>query len=210
MPIRYACVYDGLNMISEYPIGEQPVIATTLKTVLASVPGQEYRRQSIVDKDMKYHYLSNGESKIVACAATADVEARVIFAFLDSVESQVRGQRAELRNVKKMLSDAMTFHNDPANDKAGAIKSKLETIQGKVTDDIELALGRGAKITEMHQTSIDLVKQGATFNDRATTLKREMLLRHLKMVLMVGGAVVVVVVILLMIVCKPNFSDCRS
>ena len=52
MPIKYSCINDGANLISEFPPEEQPKLAATLKSVLDSVPPREYRRQTAENADV--------------------------------------------------------------------------------------------------------------------------------------------------------------
>ena len=91
MPIRYSATYVDGTKLAEHPGGEFPALATTLDTVVSSVPRREYRRQTVEDTSTNFHYLSNGEGRIVGCATTKDVKTRVVFNFLDAVEALVRG-----------------------------------------------------------------------------------------------------------------------
>ena len=85
MPIKYSCINDGKTLVAEHPPAEQPKLAQTLQTVLATVPPKEYRRQTVEDTDVCFHYLSTGDGRIIGCATTKDVKGRVVFNFLDGV-----------------------------------------------------------------------------------------------------------------------------
>jgi len=208
MPIRYASVYDDGNLIAEFPQNEFPKLADTLKTVVSSVPRREYRRQTVEDTDVNYHYLSNGEGRIVGCVTTKDVKTRVVFAFLDGAESVVRGQ-ADPRSTKKMLQQKMEYHNDPANDKITAVQDSIDRAKDIMTDNVDKALARGDRIDTLHAKSVTLSEQADKFNKKAGDLKRQMCLRHAKFVAMAVGSVLVLVFIILIAVCKPNFSACK-
>jgi vesicle-associated membrane protein 7 len=208
MPIRYSSVYDDGNLVSEYPQAEFPTLAKTLQTVISSVPKREYRRQTVEDTDVNYHYLSNGEGRIVGCVTTKDVKTRVVFNFLDACESVVRGQ-TDPRAMKKLLQQKMEFYNDPANDKITAVQESIDRAKEIMTDNVDKALARGDRIDTLHAKSVTLQEQSERFNKKAGDLKRQMCLRHAKFVAMVVGSVLVLILIILMIVCKPNFKDCK-
>lgn len=208
MPIRYSCINDGGSMVSEFPVAEQPKLAQTLQTVLATVPPREYRRQTVEDTDINYHYLSNGDGKIVGCAATKDVKSRIVFNFLDAVEALVRGANADLRNAKKLLQQKVEFYNDPANDKITAVQDSIDRAKNIMHDNVDKTLARGDRLDTLHAKSVTLEGQAQTFNKKATQLKRNYCLNHAKFIVMIVVAVAVLILIVLMIICKPNFKDC--
>jgi vesicle-associated membrane protein 7 len=210
MPIKYSCINNGAELVSEYPAEEQPKLAATLKSVIDSVPPKEYRRQTVEDADVNYHYISNGDGRIVGCASTKDVKTRVVFNFLDAVESLVRGPNADLRNAKKVLKQKMEFHNDPANDKITAVQDSIDKAKDIMTDNVDKALARGDRVDTLHAKSVTLQEQALTFQTKSTQLKRSLCMRNAKFAAMIAFAVVVLILILVMVICKPNFRDCKS
>jgi vesicle-associated membrane protein 7 len=208
MPIRYCAVFGDGAKLAENPVAELPNLAKTLETVVASVPRREYRRQTVEDTDVNYHYLSNGEGRIVGCVTTKDVKTRVVFNFLDAVEGLVRGQ-VDPRAAKKMLQQKMDFHNDPANDKISAVQESIDNAKNIMTDNVDKALARGDHIDTLHAKSVKLEEQSAKFNKKAGDLKRQMCLRNAKFAILIGGAVLILILVVLMVICKPNFNDCK-
>ena len=207
MPIRYSAVFADGEKLAENPVAEFPNLAKTLETVVSSVPRREYRRQTVEDTEVNYHYLSNGEGRIVGCVTTKDVKTRVVFSFLDTVEGLVRGQ-VDGRSAKKILQQKMEYSNDPANDKISAVQESIENAKNIMTDNVDKALARGDHIDTIHAKSVKLEEQSAKFNKKSGDLKRQMCLRNAKFYALVVGAVLVLILIVLMIICKPNFKDC--
>ena len=202
MPIKYACINDGKNLVSEYPVNEYPHDAATMQKVLSTVPEREYRRQTVEDTHINYHYLSTGgeHGRVLGVVASSDVKARVIFAFLDSVEQSVRGFTPyELQNnSKKLLSSKMEHYNNPA----------------KANFDSRCIVNKEDMIDELHAKPMVLQdyrieNQASVFNKKSKELKKQMCMRNLKLAFMIGGACAVLLFIIIIIICKPNFSSCR-
>ena len=208
MPIRYSAVFGDGDKIVEFPVAEFPTLAKTLETVVSSVPRREYRRQTVEDTETNYHYLSNGEGRIVGCVTTKDVKSRVVFHFLDSVQDAVRGT-VDPRAAKKMLQQKMEFHNDPANDKISAVQESIDNAKNIMTDNVDKALARGDRIDTLHAKSVTLQEQSQKFNKNSQALERMMCRRNAKFAILAGASVVVLIFIVLMVICKPNFSDCK-
>ena len=208
MPVKYACINDGNKLIAEHPAGEFPKLAQTLQTVLATVPPREYRRQTVEDQEVNFHYLSNGDGRIVGCVSTREVRSRTISSFLEAVEALVRGPSADLRNGKKMLQTKMEYFNDPANDKISAVQESIDRAKDLMTDNVDKAMARGDQLDEMHQKSSNLQQQAHEFDSKAQDLKTAMCWKNIKMMVLIGAAVTVVIIIIVFIACKPNLSDC--
>ncbi|EKF98574.1 vesicle-associated membrane protein, putative [Trypanosoma cruzi] len=215
MPIKYSCINDGTVLLAEYPPGEQPKLAETMQKVIATVPGKEYRRKTIEDKEggVNYHYISNGEGRIVACVTTNEMRMRTVFAFLEAVEPLVRGNvgppGTELRNGKKLLQQKMDFYNNPQNDKITALNDDINQVVDVMMDNMDKVLARGDRVDTLHEKSNTLADQAEQFKQRSTQLKRSMCLKNVKLTLMIIGTVGVVILIIVVIACKPNFSNCK-
>lgn len=211
MPIKYSCINDGATMLAEFPTAEQPKLADTLQKVIATVPPKEYRRKTIEDKEggMNYHYISNGEGRIVGCVTTSDVRMRVVFQFLEAVEPLIRGPAAELRNGKKLLQQKMEFYNNPQNDKITDLNNEINNVVDVMMDNMDKVLARGDRVDTLHSKSTTLAEQAQTFQTKSTALKRSLCLRNAKMTAMIVGGVLAVLLVILLIACKPNFSACK-
>lgn len=212
MPIKYSCINDGDKLLAEFPVGEQPKLAETMQRVIATIPPKEYRRKSVEDKDnnLNYHYISNGEGRIVGCVAGSDVKMRTAFAFLEAVEPLVRNTTTiEPQNCKKLLKQKMEFYNNPQNDKISALNDDINQVVDVMMENMDKVLARGDRVDTLHAKAVTLNEQAQTFQTRATQLKRSLCMRNAKLTIMIVGAVLVAIFIILMIVCKPNFSDCK-
>ncbi|KAG8343011.1 putative Synaptobrevin [Trypanosoma vivax] len=216
MPIKYSCINEGSTLLAEYPPGEHPKLAEIMQKVIATVPGKEYRRKTIEDKEggVNYHYISNGEGRIVACVTSNDMRMRTVFAFLEAVEPLVRGSACppgnELRNGRKLLQQKMDFYNNPQNDKITALNEDINQVVDVMMDNMDKVLARGDRIDTLHDRSATLSEQAHQFQKRSTQLKRNMCWKNFKLTLMIILAVGVVIFIIVLLACKPNFSNCKS
>jgi len=212
MPIKYSCVNDSMTLLAEYPAGEQPKLAETLQRVLGTVSAKEYRRKTIEDKDngLNYYYISTGEGRIVGAVATSDVRMRTAFAFLDAVETLVRGPVQEVKNAKKLLQQKMEFYNNPQNDKITALNDDINQVVDVMMDNMEKVLARGDRVDTLHAKTTVLADQAQIFQQKATDLKRMLCWKNARLTIMISFAVLVLLLIILLIACKPNFSSCKS
>lgn len=192
MPLLYACVYDGSNIIGRSTSAETDtsVLVTTLKTALATVNVRKYRRQTIEDGPVnpRYHYLCSGNGKIVACASTVDTPTRVVFMFLDGVDTQLGG---ELRDVKKLLTDALAFYNDPANARI-----------------IQLRISWEEQIRPRHGSFDDVVRGRCTLGPQTDFNETTALMWRLRLGGIGVGAFLISVVFFVFLICKPSLSNC--
>ena len=212
MPIKYSCVHDGTAVVAEHPsAAELPKLAETMQKVLATVPPKEFRRKTLEDKpnSVSYHYLSGGEGRIVACVASSDVKMRTIFAFLEAVEPLVRQVPDIAKTGKKILQQKTDFYNDPKNDKITALNDDINQVVDVMMDNIDKVLARGDKLDSLSAKSTTLAEQSKQFETGATSLKRALCFKNIKLTIAIVIAVTVVLIIILMIACKPNFSSCK-
>jgi vesicle-associated membrane protein 7 len=208
MPIKYSCINDGQKLVAEHPAGELPKFATTLQSVFTSVPPKEFRRQTVEDTDVNFHYLSNGDGRIVGCVSTKETRARVVTGFLEAVEQLVRGPSVDMRNSKKLLQSKMEYFNDPANDKIAVVQESVDAAKNIMSDNVDKAMARGDQLGEMHQRSVNLQSQAQEFEGNAQALKNAMCWKNIKMMVLIGVVVTVVIIIIVFIACKPNLSAC--
>lgn len=211
MPIKYSCINEGLNMVAEYPAGEQPKLAETMQKVLATVPPREYRRKTLEDKpgNVNYHYISTGEGKVIGCVTTPDVRMRTVFAFLEAVETLVRPPTADMRNAKKLLQQKTEYYNNPQNDKITAINEEINQATDVMMDNMDKVIARGDKMDQLHSKSVTLADQANQFQTKSTELKKAMCMRNFKLTIMLAVGVAVLLLIILMVACNPNFSKCK-
>jgi hypothetical protein len=209
MPIKYACINVNGNIFTEFPTTEQQLLAKTLQTVISTVSSKEYRRQTIEDIDMHYHYLSNGDGKIFGCVATKDIKQRVIFDFLDKIEEMCRDKNLDQLLIKEIIKKKMLFYNDPDNDKINSVQKSIDIAKDIMTNNIDAALKRGDRLDTLNTKSENMAASAAIFQKKSSDLKREMCMRNAKMIIMIVGSVLVFILIILLIICRPNFSDCK-
>ncbi len=218
MPIKYACVSDGMAVLAENPTGEQPKLAATLAKLLANVPPREYRRKTVPDTEngINYYYLSNGEGRIVACAASKEYRLRTAFDFLETVEPLIRvnpaasPSLASKEGIAKTLKEKMAVFNDPKNDKVEELKKEIDATTGIMVENVNNALGNLQKAEDLNGKTTTRAQQAKNFEDKSHELKQTLCMRNAKLSLMIAGGVLGAIFIIVLIACKPNFSDCSS
>lgn len=216
MPIRYVCIYDfnkekPNQIIGSFPSNSFPEFEKNIAAIVTTMNPKEVVRRIIEDKPNSVNYatLCGGSNIIVICVSNLDVKSRVNFAFLDDIETVVRGSSLYKPNYfAKVLEQKMEFYNNPKNDITSAIQQKIDDAKDIMTENIGKILDRGDNLDNLLGKSDDILKKSDTFRTRANDLKTQMCWNQWKYILMIFGAVIVIILIILMIICNPNFSKC--
>jgi vesicle-associated membrane protein 7 len=195
-------------MVVEYPAsGSEPKLSQTMATVMATVPIKEHCRQTVEDQDVNYHYLSSGDGRVVGCAASKDVRTRTVAAFLEAMEAQTRAAAAS----PQLLQQQVAYFNDPTNvDKVAAVQGSLDRAKDLMAANVERTLDRGDAMQALENRGVALNEQAAAFDAKSAELQKGMCARRGRLIF--AGAIVLFVVaaVLATLICKPDFSGCRS
>lgn len=208
MPIKYACVSRDGKVVGESPVGEQPKLAMTLANVFQSLRANEYHRETITDTEITYHLVSSGKGDIIGCAATKDVQQRIAFAFLDSVEKSVTAPAFEIRNCRKVLEIQLGIANDPASDSINLTAKKLDDLKDIMIRNVDAALKRGDTLAATSRKAEAMKDQAGEMNKKAAEVNRMFWWRNMKFVAICLAAFVALALIIVLIVCNVNFSRC--
>lgn len=206
--IKYICINYGKTLKAEFPPMEQPKLAITFQTILATVPPTEYRRQTVEDNDINYHYFSNSSGYIFCCATTKNFRGKIAFAVLDDIEKSSSETSYDQTNFKFLLVRKFELYNNPVNDKIILVQNLIDDAKDKMIDNMDKALKRGEQFDALYAKSEDLVKNAQSFQEDARKFKRNIWHRNAQFAAMIVGIVIALILIILIIVCKPNFSSC--
>ena len=109
---------------------------------------------------------------------------------------------------KRVLERQMLYYNNPNNSSTTRLASKLDTVKGIMTQNIETVLERGEKLDLLVDKSERLTNQASTFKKSTTSLANKMWCQKVKCYLY--GFLVLLVIIWLAssFVCGFNYSKC--
>lgn len=213
MPIQYSCINDGTSLVAEFPpTQEQPQASELAQKIIAASPPKEYRRKALEDgtAGINTFYISTTEGRFVLCVCTADVKMRTAFAFLDAVESLVRGPVTELRNGKKLLKMKLEFYNNPANDKITAFNDEFAKVMDVMVENIDKARSNAEKLDSAKTKSELLKQQAESFKDKAVELKTNLCMKNLKTIVIIVAGLALAALFIAIVSCRPDFSACKS
>jgi hypothetical protein len=204
MTIKYSCLYNNNDIISESPVLEQVKIANTVSLIFKTITPQSNGRHCVEDiqNQVKYHYHTES-NYVIFCVITYDTPSRIADNFINATYDKIKNL-SDLKFSKKILDANMKIFNDPNSDKITALQSSIDNAKDTMTINIDRALARGDRLDTLNQKADDMRTQSEVFNNNATKLKREMWLRNMKFFAMVSAAVIILIIIIVIIVCSSS------
>eukprot|EP01065_Artemidia_motanka_P031082 TRINITY_DN3729_c1_g1_i1.p1 TRINITY_DN3729_c1_g1~~TRINITY_DN3729_c1_g1_i1.p1 ORF type:complete len:236 (+),score=66.54 TRINITY_DN3729_c1_g1_i1:66-710(+) len=208
--IRYAAVYNGAQLVGEYPRKEYPRYAESVAFIARRESrSPQYKRSCEVDSATSTHvnYYSTGDGRLYGCVTTPQLEVRRTWGLLAKLEATLRREQSEQR-VCQVLKAETAFFNDPSNDPmlhAQQLTGELKDSMLEVFDEL---VRRGDRISQMALDTDELERQAAEFKTHAREVRRNACWEDYKTRVILAAVVAVMLLFLLMAVCKPNFSDC--
>eukprot|EP01065_Artemidia_motanka_P031083 TRINITY_DN3729_c1_g1_i2.p1 TRINITY_DN3729_c1_g1~~TRINITY_DN3729_c1_g1_i2.p1 ORF type:complete len:255 (+),score=63.42 TRINITY_DN3729_c1_g1_i2:66-767(+) len=227
--IRYAAVYNGAQLVGEYPRKEYPRYAESVAFIARRESrSPQYKRSCEVDSATSTHvnYYSTGDGRLYGCVTTPQLEVRRTWGLLAKLEATLRREQSEqrvdggsdvlllplrrppARPRHQVLKAETAFFNDPSNDPmlhAQQLTGELKDSMLEVFDEL---VRRGDRISQMALDTDELERQAAEFKTHAREVRRNACWEDYKTRVILAAVVAVMLLFLLMAVCKPNFSDC--
>lgn len=191
MPIKYALIAEGSDILAEDPTSEKQ-LAETSRAVLSKIERKNQKR-TLTHGGVNYHLKYSG-SFLYICVADADYPLRVCYAFLDDIE---KTSLSNPRNLRSILRSKIAHYNDPQSDDISRVRGQLNEVSGVMMDNIDKVLERGVRLEDMADKTQTLREQGSQFSRNATSLKRHFCLRNAKMTFIL---VVICLVVLFFII----------
>eukprot|EP01011_Urceolus_sp_BLP5_P007702 TRINITY_DN79_c0_g1_i1.p1 TRINITY_DN79_c0_g1~~TRINITY_DN79_c0_g1_i1.p1 ORF type:complete len:207 (+),score=50.68 TRINITY_DN79_c0_g1_i1:54-674(+) len=204
--IVYSAIYQGNEMLAEYPERDYPKLAEVCKRIVGQVPMNEQRRKTFEEETYKFHYKS-GNNRVFICVSLKATALRVCYRFLSGLEPLLEKDTVP---PKRLLKEQMEFHNNPNNDQLSALQNEIDEVKDVMMENIDRVLQRGEKLDHLADQSNILASNAADFHRSARTLKRHFLMKNLKLTILIIVIVAVIIIIIVLVACNPNFSKCKS
>ena len=100
MPIEYALVAEGSEILAEEPATEKH-LSGIAKLILAKIPKHNHKRTYQEERN-NFHYKYSG-THVFLCVADRDYPLRICFAFLDDLETRYLQQGG--RNLRAVVKE---------------------------------------------------------------------------------------------------------
>jgi vesicle-associated membrane protein 7 len=204
MPIEYALIAEGTEVLAEEPASEKN-LANIARLILGRIPKHNHKRTYQEDR-YNFHYKYSG-THVFLCVADRDYPMRICFAFLDDAEQRfLQGSR----NLRGMIKERIAFYNDRKNDKVMRVQGQIDEVKGVMIKNIDSVLERGEKLDVLMEKSDDLSKNAHLFKKQGTQLKREMWWKNLKLQIIIALIIIFVIFVIVLIACGGfQFEKCK-
>jgi hypothetical protein len=223
MPINFGVVAASGNIVAH----DKPLPPTTKQTItklVENLPKHDSKVSYAISGDTYHCLVENGILYI--CISDEACAARTAYGMLAETKEEFKTQfgngpgrypkpvDVSIARCSKfgvtIAAKIRYFNENPHGDKIGKLKNQIEDVKQVMLNNIDEIMERGQRIDNLVDKSEFLVEQAEQFEDNSRTLKNVMIWRHLKIVLMVLLVLGILGWILSMVVCKPNYSKCKS
>ncbi len=136
MPLVYAAVFRDAKMVAgtfAATVDTCAKWATNAQKVVGTVVAlDQYKRQTVEDRDVSYSYLCNGMGLVLIVVSTKSMRMRTIFGFLEAVEAEFRDNNKsdDDEPPELLLLSKLLIFEDDANDKMAQLVKALDEARG--------------------------------------------------------------------------------
>jgi vesicle-associated membrane protein 7 len=216
---RYALIAHGTTPLAEYSVvsgNSRSVILKMLESLDPSKP------RSYADQQGG-HILSLTDADRISydCVVDPQISQSEGYSFLEEVKLKwcqrygnsgqsfaASSKNDEFGNGE--MASIMRNYNSQTYDKINKVKQNLENAQAEMTQNLTMALARGEQLSMMEQKADDIRASAQQFQRQATNLKWQQCFNKWRWWILGVIIVLVVIFVIVMIICKPNFSKCKS
>jgi len=215
MSIIYSVIARGSTILAEYS-ERTGNFKQASEAILPRIPPNDAQMTYAYDEHY-FHYIVFGGITYL-CMADQSFGRRIPFVFLQEMKkrfSQQFGARAQTAlaysltdQFRTEMQSLLKFYNNRENDKIGKVRGEIENVKEVMTENIERLLDRGEKINLLVVKTDDLSQQSLHFKRGATTLRRNMWCKNVKLMILIVVIVLVVIFLIVLAVCHFNLSKC--
>lgn len=212
MPIIYSLVSRGAIVLAEHASskGNFTTVARRILEKLPATAGQNQKMSYVYDKHL-FHYVIDGDL-VFLCMAEEDFGRSIPFAFLEDIKNRFRatyGNRGSTApplgmnaDFARVLQNQMDYYSQSKNvDKIANVKGKIEEVKTVMVENIENVLKRGERIELLVDRTEHLESSAIHFRQSATTLKRAMWWKNVKLMAILGCVVIFAIYFIVAIAC---------
>jgi vesicle-associated membrane protein 7 len=187
--------------------------------------GRHDHKVSYQHQGTTYHCLTENQIHYIAIT-DPETPARTAYGFLEDMKTKFKStfagssanypKGAELNPTAcakfspQIAASIRMFNENPDSDKIGKVKAQIEGVRQVMLQNIDDILERGEKIDNLVCATDELQQTANTFEDRSRTLKREMIIRNLKILAAIIIALLILSLIISWIACGIDYKKCKS
>ncbi|KAL0476267.1 vesicle-associated membrane protein [Acrasis kona] len=212
-PIIYACIAERdaqgetfTSIAGEYFTSNAAKISETVTRMMIPRIDHKNHKRTLTQSIYHFHYKVSG-LYLYLCVAGSEYPSRICYNFLDDIESKYL-QNPKVK-VRQLLSDRMTFFNNPRNDKITAIHNQIDDVKSTMIDNIDKILERGESIDNLMVQTEDLGNSAAIYVRHTNKVKWGM---RKKLAILITILVFIVLLLIFVLVwagCGATFQRCR-
>ena len=214
-PIVYSLISRGKTVLAEHTFTTGNF--TTITRVLLNKIKDTDSRQSIQYDDYVFHIIV--EDRVTYLCMSEDKKSvNISFQFLDDIKTKFQERYKEAVHTaiafqmdaefKRVLERQMLYYNNPDNSSTTRLASKLDTVKGIMTQNIETVLERGEKLDLLVDKSERLTNQASTFKKSTTSLANKMWYQKMKCYFYGFLVILVILWVASSFICGFNYSKC--
>jgi len=216
MSIIYSIVARGSTVLAEYSNSTGNFTQIT-RRILDKIPQQDGKMSYVYDKHVFHYVCYDGITFL--CMTEQSFSRSLAFAFLEDIKQRFGAQYGNTKRTagsmamnaefSRVLQRQMDFFsNNPNADKLTQANQKVDEVKAVMTNNIEQVLERGDKIEVLVDKTEGLYSNATTFKHQATSLKRAMMWKNIKLTLIIVGILIAVVLLIVTFVCGIGWKKC--
>eukprot|EP00611_Tribonema_gayanum_P007136 TRINITY_DN1649_c0_g1_i2.p1 TRINITY_DN1649_c0_g1~~TRINITY_DN1649_c0_g1_i2.p1 ORF type:complete len:225 (+),score=73.79 TRINITY_DN1649_c0_g1_i2:1657-2331(+) len=221
--IVYALIARERSVLAEFTsaVGNFTTVTRVLLGRIPSSPGIDETMSYQYDQYM-FHYIVEDQITYL-CMCDEDASKRMPFAFLQDIKAMALaryGLDALSKAIAFSLNAALApvlearmayFNSDPGADRLRGLRGALDGVRDGVVASVERVLERGERIELLVDKSAGLSQQAFRFERTSRALRRDMVLRRLRVWVAAGAALALAGVVIAAVVCGGlGFRSCRA
>lgn len=217
MPLIYALVSRGPQVLAEYTAaGLTGNFSTVTRVLLKKIPEGDSKLSYVYDKYI-FHYQVSDQLTYL-CMTDNNFQRLAAFEFLGEIRDRFlatygdRGKTAIAfafnADFQRVLQVQMECFNERKNDKVARVQEKVDQVKGLMIQNIDKVLERGERIELLVDRTEVLDQHAFKFKKTATSLKRQMWWKNVKLMLLIGFVVLAVIYVIVAISCGGADLPC--
>jgi vesicle-associated membrane protein 7 len=232
MPVEHACIaFQGVILVEDKPTPPKllPVIQKLVQNATrhdskASYQYENNMYSTQVEHEILYLVVTSGKPDPGASPTAPTLMA---YTFIQDMQNKFKSAITGNPNSYPQPSDLTPFRcqafastiqnlvktyteNPNHNNKMIKLKSDIEVVKTQMLENIDAIVKRGGDIERLCDKTDMLQEQAVTFNRRATTLRKKMLMRNIKLAIAIVVAIGVLAFIISLAACGIDYHKCKS
>mmetsp|Transcript_7501 Transcript_7501/g.12837 ORF Transcript_7501/g.12837 Transcript_7501/m.12837 type:complete len:224 (-) Transcript_7501:111-782(-) len=200
---------DDRIILASYVYGRADITRSNngVKGLLSKGQISSSKTGTVPFEDGNLHYISDQTCAFfVSCAV--NYPARTAFQFLQQLKTQFSqacgpsiqtAQEGTLtKNARQLMKDLCTKFDDVRNvDKIASVSDQVNKVKEVMSDNIQIMLQNQDQLEHLNESTEMLERESKAFQKKATTVKRTMWCKNLKMTLIIAAIIIIILVIII-------------